>query len=950
MEREACCANDSLSFDDEIPWVTSRLYDFKREECQGEKNWHSFLSKGKKKRQYRRQSEPVISEIVETLSPQSKHQNKFALYSGTNKEFERLSHMPKGNMKQTFMHTKSAENSPQIRRSCNSFEKCFIVNLYIEAKAFHLGPFPFEIYPKMNVGLLKLKVEKELAIPTSFQKWILNKSLAIDNDLLLLDCGVIPGSPIFLYLDSKFEKSVDLDKLSLLVKISGNKSTCRYIDICHNTFLQYPVKISDHENIERFTTGNKLCDDNEIKSLSIKKCDKLVSASSDEHDRRKKKVPEPIFENWPSKSSSVKMESENIFPTEDLTAVPDQRKCLDAKKGPFKPVFAKVKEKESYTILNNKFSTHSGCSSKAATTDILSSKINSKNSSGKCQTANCFVAKSIFKSQLQIKSENTKVDSNVEKSNQSSKDEINVSNSNVSESEKHNTYDLKVSVPSSDLDNKVFISSSKNGQSSILEKVRMKNKIKSRKENENFCIAAENTQYIQNILSEDKIVDKPTQSVIDVNSFQGDILPQSKLQTECSNIFHDCSENFQSNNIENYQKMGRSLSNQKEEEKPDLAEISKKDLKTENSTTEEKSKFAKVNVKNSSTENLVCKEKSEFAEISIMDLQVENLTNSSDVPVINNHNTDAFNESGITEIFIINKNDETSSEIHVGHSNSAKNITELSNSHNSREVVQEEENEVIIKCAENYEHLLKMEDLNLVRNVVNFTCPVCFGEFESDQGVVLHECLHTFCIDCLARTIDYAEGVLVKCPYRDDEYSCQSYLQQREIKALVSSEIYERYLQRSVITAESLAEKSFHCKTPDCPGWCMFDDSINVFHCPVCFHYNCLNCRTIHEGLNCRQYQDKLQSQKKLDPDSEKTLEFLNKMIEAGKALKCPKCNLILMKKWGCDWLKCAVCLTEICWITKGPRWGPGGQGDTSGGCKCGVNGVKCHPSCTYCH
>ncbi|GFX93834.1 ranBP-type and C3HC4-type zinc finger-containing protein 1 [Trichonephila clavipes] len=204
--------------------------------------------------------------------------------------------------------------------------------------------------------------------------------------------------------------------------------------------------------------------------------------------------------------------------------------------------------------------------------------------------------------------------------------------------------------------------------------------------------------------------------------------------------------------------------------------------------------------------------------------------------------------------------------------------------------------------------------------------------------------------DCLARTVDFAEEVLIKCPYRDDEYSCQSYLQQREIKALVSSEIYERYLQRSIITAESIAEKSFHCKTPDCPGWCMFEDNINVFHCPVCLHYNCLNCRAMHEGLNCRQYQDKLKSEKKLDPDSEKTLQFLNKMIESGKALRCPKCDLILMKKWGCDWLKCAVCLTEICWITKGPRWGPAGQGDTSGGCRCGVNGVKCHPSCTYCH
>lgn len=53
--------------------------------------------------------------------------------------------------------------------------------------------------------------------------------------------------------------------------------------------------------------------------------------------------------------------------------------------------------------------------------------------------------------------------------------------------------------------------------------------------------------------------------------------------------------------------------------------------------------------------------------------------------------------------------------------------------------------------------------------------------------------------------------------------------------------------------------------------------------------------------------------------------------------------QVILMKKWGCDWLKCSMCKTEICWVTRGIRWGPEGKGDTSAGCKCGVNGVKCN-------
>ncbi|GAB6020322.1 RanBP-type and C3HC4-type zinc finger-containing protein 1 [Chamberlinius hualienensis] len=73
-------------------------------------------------------------------------------------------------------------------------------------------------------------------------------------------------------------------------------------------------------------------------------------------------------------------------------------------------------------------------------------------------------------------------------------------------------------------------------------------------------------------------------------------------------------------------------------------------------------------------------------------------------------------------------------------------------------------------------------------------------------------------------------------------------------------------------------------------------------------------------------------------------------MVQKGEAMKCPSCEVIVMKKWGCDWIVCSICKVEICWVTKGPRWGPKGRGDLSGGCKCGVNGVRCQPKCNYCH
>lgn len=55
------------------------------------------------------------------------------------------------------------------------------------------------------------------------------------------------------------------------------------------------------------------------------------------------------------------------------------------------------------------------------------------------------------------------------------------------------------------------------------------------------------------------------------------------------------------------------------------------------------------------------------------------------------------------------------------------------------------------------------------------------------------------------------------------------------------------------------------------------------------------------------------------------------------------------MKRDGCDFLRCSMCKTEICWATKQSRWGPRGRGDTSGGCGCSAF-KKCSPLCRGCH
>lgn len=45
----------------------------------------------------------------------------------------------------------------------------------------------------------------------------------------------------------------------------------------------------------------------------------------------------------------------------------------------------------------------------------------------------------------------------------------------------------------------------------------------------------------------------------------------------------------------------------------------------------------------------------------------------------------------------------------------------------------------------NYLHLLATEEQNLISNTAETDCPICFSPLQPGEGVVLRECLHTFC-------------------------------------------------------------------------------------------------------------------------------------------------------------------------------------------------------------
>ncbi|KAK2585628.1 hypothetical protein KPH14_010252 [Odynerus spinipes] len=244
---------------------------------------------------------------------------------------------------------------------------------------------------------------------------------------------------------------------------------------------------------------------------------------------------------------------------------------------------------------------------------------------------------------------------------------------------------------------------------------------------------------------------------------------------------------------------------------------------------------------------------------------------------------------------------------------------------------------------ERYNEMLLLLESNIIPNFEPFDCPICFVLYKSQEGLILRNCLHTFCKQCIANTVLHSEEADIKCPYKNDDYSCEETIQQCEIKSVLKPADFQKYLKRSVTQAESKAGKyAFHCKTPDCPSWCYCEPGVDHFLCPVCKEDNCFLCQKIHTGRGC--VDNSLYGTISNGPDA-----LIEKLLQSQDALLCPTCSAVIMKIDGCDGLTCPACKTDICWITRGPRWGPKGRGDKTGGCKCEPY-ARCHPRCYNCH
>lgn len=211
----------------------------------------------------------------------------------------------------------------------------------------------------------------------------------------------------------------------------------------------------------------------------------------------------------------------------------------------------------------------------------------------------------------------------------------------------------------------------------------------------------------------------------------------------------------------------------------------------------------------------------------------------------------------------------------------------------------EDVNPSIAANVSQYIELLSLDDsMDLTRNTEPFECPICLTDYKSLEGIVLRNCLHTFCMECARSSIVHSDEAEVRCPYSDPDYSCDCVLQDREIKGVLSRPEYDDHLAKSLRIAEYQIENSFHCRTPNCKGWCIYEDDVNTFKCPICRLVNCLTCRVIHDGLDCKQYQTMMANNVDNNPENVRTAAMLEEMVRNGEAMHCPACRVSLSMRW----------------------------------------------------
>lgn len=220
---------------------------------------------------------------------------------------------------------------------------------------------------------------------------------------------------------------------------------------------------------------------------------------------------------------------------------------------------------------------------------------------------------------------------------------------------------------------------------------------------------------------------------------------------------------------------------------------------------------------------------------------------------------------------------------------------------------------------EDFNHLYifdRTERENFFRKTEH-SCLVCFDELPGTDFVLLPECQHQFCKNCIGYIclLNVKEGTLanLKCP----EEKCDEEIPVSVLRSALPQELFERWGKLAFSQGLSKIPDLQFC--PRCEA-ASIQDPGSLGRCVYCEFVFCIICRgKWHAGEPCFEIDaDGNVVEEEHDPSNSakkpkvnwKDFAYLNSTSK-----RCPNCGSPITKISGCNHVVCAICQTHMCWI-----------------------------------
>jgi hypothetical protein len=222
-----------------------------------------------------------------------------------------------------------------------------------------------------------------------------------------------------------------------------------------------------------------------------------------------------------------------------------------------------------------------------------------------------------------------------------------------------------------------------------------------------------------------------------------------------------------------------------------------------------------------------------------------------------------------------------------------------------------------LKCDARESAMKVIKDLFIDEHLVElsattkeYSCVICFCDYELEEGISLEDCKHFFCSGCwdnFLNNVIESRTFPLHCFAKDCDHKISIASIQLNSKAHIFDGIVDSAFKSYINYNGDLFQ---FCPTPDCPQ--IYKVNSGDVECDICLSSICSSCKTnSHQGITCNEF-----ALVRYDPMDAAFLKWK----KDNDVRSCPKqgCGAQIQKSMGCNHMTCQNCKSHICWFCMG--------------------------------